>query len=718
MEYRGLTLDDFQVEAISALKNGESALVAAPTGTGKTVVADWVVEQALADGKEVIYTAPVKALSNQKYRDYCGLFGEDKVGLVTGDLVINRSAPCRVMTTEILRNILLSGEPVPNLAAVVIDEIHFLDDPERGTVWEEVLIYLPPEVQIVGLSATLSNLDEFADWLAEVRQRPVRVVLEERRAVPLTFRVGTQATGLATVDQMPQRYKQWFNKNGRNAQNAARAPARNEGGKGKRQRGRGGGRRDRERIGPPTRHHHLFRMLQNEHLPYLYFVFSRKDAELLARDLGRKCDHTLLNEREYNASNDHMAAFVKQLAPAIVLSQDHRELLLCGIGFHHAGLHVNLKALTEQLYEAKLLKVLYCTGTFALGINMPARAAVFDGMMRFDGRKMIPLPTREFMQMAGRAGRRGMDEAGTVVIRADIEDWPAMEKDVHRYLSRNYEPVRSRFSLSFNSVVNLLHRHPNERIRKFVERSFLAYNRRQSADRSARNADQLNASLERQGIDTSKEIPRHLRKKIRRLERLSTRAEKEIDQTWGEFQTKVAFLTRWGYLAENGDFNAGAKVLMQIQIEEIFTTELFLNGVFEDVDPDQLFGMLAGMCTSLAKRVKVVTTKQDRQVGWAVNVVRESEIIEEAERLTRSDTCWDPRLIGLGAAWAQGKGLHEVCAMVESNSDLSGTLIGAFRRAKELAGQIRAIYGDDENKYTMLTDLIRRVSRDEVEVVG
>ena len=148
MEYRGLVLDRFQADAIDALKRGDNVLVAAPTGTGKTVVADWVVEQAINNGKEVISTAPIKALSNQKFRDYCTLFGEDKVGLVTGDLVIRRTAPCRVMTTEILRNMLLTGEELPHLAAVVIDEIHFLDDRERGTVWEEVLIYLPPDVRI------------------------------------------------------------------------------------------------------------------------------------------------------------------------------------------------------------------------------------------------------------------------------------------------------------------------------------------------------------------------------------------------------------------------------------------------------------------------------------------------------------------------------------------------------------------------------------------
>ena len=182
MELRGLTLDPFQEQAINLLRDGHSVLVSAPTGTGKTIIADSVVDQVLAEGRTVIYTAPVKALSNQKFRDYRRMHGEERVGLVTGDLVINREAPCLVMTTEILRNMLLdagqdgqTGAP-PNLAAVILDEIHFLDDRERGTVWEEVLIYLPPEVKVLGLSATLSNLQEFADWLSEVRGRTVHVL--------------------------------------------------------------------------------------------------------------------------------------------------------------------------------------------------------------------------------------------------------------------------------------------------------------------------------------------------------------------------------------------------------------------------------------------------------------------------------------------------------------------------------------------------------------
>ena len=714
MEYRGLVLDPFQADAIAALQRGDNVLVAAPTGTGKTVVADWVVEHSLSQGKEVIYTAPIKALSNQKFRDYCSLFGEDQVGLVTGDLVIRRTAPCRVMTTEILRNMLLTGEDLPDLAAVVIDEIHFLDDRERGTVWEEVLIYLPPEVRIVGLSATLSNLDQFSSWLEEVRGSRVEVVLEEKRAVPLGFRVATQEAGLVDVEQMPSRYKKWFAQHGREAQRSARRGRQRD-----RRHGGGRGRRDEPRLSAATRHHHVFRQLRDDHLPYLYFVFSRQHAESLSRDLGRRLGQdTTLDKTESAEVRARLDAFVESCGDSLVLRAGHRQLLEKGIGFHHAGLHVQLKTLTEQLYEARLLKVLYCTGTFALGINMPARAAAFDAMIRFDGKKMIPLPTREFMQMAGRAGRRGMDDEGLVVVRTNMEDWPAIEPQLGAYLTASYEPVQSRFSLSFNSVVNLLNRHPRDQIRAFVEKSFLAYWRRNNAGKQVENAERLSASLERQGWDGKGDVPRHLKKQVRQLDRLARRADDQTDRTWNEFTTKVQFLTRWGYLAEDGSFNAGAKVLMQIQIEEIFTTELFLSGVLEDLEPDRFFGVLTGMCTEFPPRVHVLTTKRDRRLGWKVDKVRTSAMVTEAEQLTGTDTCWDPRMISLGAAWAQGKSLNEILMTIDSTSDRAGDLVGAFRRAKELAGQFKAVWDYDEAKVAMLTTLVRSVSRDEVEVVG
>ncbi len=708
MQYRGFELDPFQVEAIEALAAGRSVLVSAPTGTGKTVVADWVVEDALRKGRQVVYTAPIKALSNQKFRDYCRLHGEENVGLVTGASRRITRSPVRVMTTEILRNMLLTGEQLPDLAAVVVDEIHFLDDPERGTTWEEVLIYLDPSVQVVGLSATLSNLDSFAAWLSSVRGSEVAVVREDRRAVPLRFALACREAGVRSPEAMERFHKDWAR---RNAYALRRA----------RDAGRRGDRRRPPRVGAPTRHHQVFKMLWPDHAPYLYFVFSRRDAEGMARGLLRRLDRPLLDAAERAEVRETLAAFRASPGGADALDAEIARMLEHGVAFHHAGLHVMLKALVEGLYERRLVRVLYCTGTFALGINMPARTAVFEGMVRFDGRGMIQLPTREFMQMAGRAGRRGMDEAGLVVVRTDIEDVPAALRQLRGYLEGRYEPVRSRFSLSFNSVVNLLHRHPPEHIRTMVEKSFLAWHRARRAERAAEQAEALARRLRDQGWREGVKPPRGMKKAVQRLKRLRREAAAGAERTWEEFNQRVRFLRDWGYLDEAGAFNAGAKVLMHVQIAEIFTTELFLQGVFDEAlaegGPALLFGVLAGMCNDLPRGVSVHVGREHRHLGRRVSRIRRSDIVVDAEVLTGVEVTWDPQMIGLGRLWAEGRSLAELLLNVHSPTDISGDLVGAFRRAKDLAGQLAQAWHEDPDRVALLRDLVRSVSRDEVEVV-
>lgn len=678
MKYRGFELDPFQAQAIGALSEGRSVLVCAPTGTGKTIIADWIVDEALRTGQRVIYTAPIKALSNQKFRDYVRLHGEANVGLVTGDQVIRREAPCLVMTTEILRNILLGGEDLPQLLAVVLDEIHFLDDRERGTVWEEVLIYLPPAVKIVGLSATLSNQDEFASWLEHVRQGPVEVVYEGRRAVPLAFDFLSVDTGL--VD--PARYERLWRKR------------KGGGGPAGKQKGRGRGREPerrgrRGRMGGRTTHIDAFRALaEREWLPYLYFVFSRRDTEMLARALGRSLDASLLSADERARMIARLNRASAEIGPA--LDDDLMSLYRTGIAFHHAGLHVQLKTLVEELYEEKLLKVLYCTSTFALGINMPARSVVFDGLMKFDGKAVAPLTTRGFMQKAGRAGRRGMDEVGHVVIRMDLEEYEELKPVLERYARGNYEPVRSSFNLSFNSIVNLLERHDNDRIRQIVDKSFLTWRARQSPDPN---------------------------EKVRaRVERLRAKAK---TQTWDEFEQKVAFLQNIGYLDDELGFNAGARVLRHLQISEVFVTELVLSGVFEDLEGPRLFGVLCGLTNELPRHAhpRFRMRPEDRALCRRVEAVRLSDAVVDAEGFG-GEVVWDPAVMHIGRGWADGVSLLDLATWIESDTDLAGDLVTGFRRAKDLVGQLRDVYADIPDFSAMLGDLSRLVSRDEVEVVG
>lgn len=710
MEYRGLKLDRFQTEAIEALQRNEGVLVCAPTGTGKTVVADWVVERSLNAGKQVIYTAPIKALSNQKFRDYCALLGPENTGLVTGDLVIRRDAPCRVMTTEILRNMLLTGDELPDLAAVIIDEIHFLDDKERGTTWEEVLIYLPPSVQIVGLSATLANLHEFADWLRAVRQGPITVVEEYKRAVPLTFRLATRETGLISPRKMRQHVTNWERKNHRRSK--------------KNQRRHHGGRNRPRRLGENCSHLDIFRMIDRDDLyPYLYFVFSRKQTEQLARSLctsiSRGNRRSLLDYDERESMEEAIEDFVQDENAAAALTEDLVDMYRMGVAFHHAGLNVLLKGFVESLYERKLIKALYCTGTFALGINMPARTACFDGLQRFDGRGMIPLPTREFMQMAGRAGRRGMDEEGLVIMRTTLDEYSQIAPQLKGYLSSHYEPVRSNFSLSFNSVVNLLDRLPPERIRELVEKSFLSFFRERRALQQVNQAEELEAELRDAGW-TGETVQRPaMRRQVKQLRRLKRRADTGRERTWAEFEQKVQFLVDIGYLEENTlEFGLGAKVLMHLQIQEVFATEMVLAGMFEDLSPTMLFGVLCGMVAELPRGVSVPASRQHRALGRSIARLREGDVVVTAEELSGLQVTWDHQMIPVGKWWAEGRPLTDITQNILTPTDISGSLVGAFRRAKDLAGQLRDVWRGDSERTEMLTALIRSVSRDEVEVVG
>jgi ATP-dependent RNA helicase HelY len=738
MQYRGLKLDRFQAEAIEAIAEGHSVLVAAPTGTGKTLIADYLIEHILADGGEIIYTAPVKALSNQKYRQYVALYGREKVGLITGDLVINRDAPIRIMTTEILRNILLEGgnviphEEMPdesegvspsdvelnqieNLRAVIIDEIHFLDDPERGTVWEELLIYLPSEIRILGLSATLSNLEEFADWLSSIRKTDIKVVLEEKRSVPLELQLASHREGLQGLEDFNKAFVRW-KKDKKKERKKERGSIDSRGRRGERR----GGRRDRDREGQDERdrlttHLDVIEMMPRSNYPALYFIYSRKLVEVFATKLAfSRVGDSLCDAAQTSAIQKHLDTF-EATYPG-VLPGKLRKMYRKAIAFHHAGLHVALKALVEELYEARLLKVLYCTSTFAMGINMPARTVIFDSLTKFNGTEIVPLTVREFMQMAGRAGRRGIDDRGLIVVRQDFQDYPEVQSLLKKLLSNKSEPVVSSFNLSFHSIVNLVDRFDEERIRYMLEQSFKAF-------QSVQNAQALRHQIERmQDVeqDFDEQEPGLSRRKRRELASLQRDlVEHERPRLWETFQRKVAFLRSYGYLGDHNELHNGARILRHIKIEEIFVTELVLSGVLEDLRPEELFGVMCGLVQTLPRSARVRRPDDDKWWGLfdAITAIRESDIVADAELLMDQDTVYTPELMPLGERWARGDSLATILEDIRNPTDMSGDLVGAFRRAKDLIGQLRHVYLADEHRRRELSVLLRQVTRDEVEVI-
>ncbi|MEE2829125.1 MAG: DEAD/DEAH box helicase [Myxococcota bacterium] len=726
MEYRGLELDPFQVTAIEHIRNDRSVLVSAPTGTGKTIIADFIVDRALQEGREVIYTAPVKALSNQKYRDYTRLYGESAVGLITGDLVINRGAILRIMTTEILRNMLLSGEELPNLAYVIIDEIHFLDDVERGTVWEEVLIYLPTRVRILGLSATLANIREFANWLSHVRQEKVEIVIEETRHVPLHIKLANRDAGICDLAEFEAEYQQWSVAARKAMAEMARSDTRSGKGRGRRGQRHRRSRKPQRLMLPgqkETRHYEVVKNLADDYLPLLYFAFSRKVTETWARELARRCPpEGFTSEEEERQIKQAVDVFDAEYPK--VMTGEQEAMYLKGIAFHHAGAHVGLKAFVEELYERKLIKVLYCTSTFALGINMPARSVAFAALRKYDGRSVVPLTVRQFMQKAGRAGRRGMDQEGHVFIIQEFGDFERDRESIRNYIAGGHEDVTSSFNLSFNSVVNLLERHQGnlDEIRRVTERSFLNFHYLQRARLNQRRADDMARSLRDDGWDPESEdqqIPRQLRQRLKKWKKLSRSLDKDQGRVFASFMDKVQILQSIGYLEDNLDFNAGARVLSHRQIEEIFSSELVLSGLLESLEPAELFGVFCSMSNSFGRTVVVRERPRGKlaKVSKQLKQIRFSEVVRTCEQTSGVPVTFTPELLLFGVGWYEGRSLQELCLMIESPTDVSGDLVSGFRRAKDLAGQMRRVFQDDDWMADKLKDVAKTVSRDEVEVV-
>jgi superfamily II RNA helicase len=358
---------------------------------------------------------------------------------------------------------------------------------------------------------------------------------------------------------------------------------------------------------------------------------------------------------------------------------------------------------------------------------MPARTVVLDGLKKFDGRDFNPLTVRQFLQKAGRAGRRGMDDVGYVVVRMDHADFGDFQHLIRKYQTGEPEPVRSSFGLSFNSVVHLLARHERERIQEIVSRSFLSFHlerRASSLEQRARSVEgTLRITLNNSGplLPPPHALPQPLRRDARRAEKWRTQASKRRNRVWDDFEERVHFLTDIGYLNGDGSFREGATVVQKVQISEIFVTELFLGGYLDDLPPARLFGVLCAMVQNLPRGAQTVNrlNGETRALAKRVNRVRYGDVVTRAIQLTHQEVDWCPDLIPFGEMWAKGRPLDEVMAQLISRTDISGDLVGAFRRARDLAGQLAAVWAEtNPDRSREVWELMRTTGRDEVEVVG
>lgn len=455
------SFDPFQLEAMLAFLDGHSVMVAAPTGTGKTVVAEFGVYETFRRGARVMYTTPIKALSNQKFRDLRTIYGEN-VGLLTGDVTENPRAPILVMTTEVLRNMLLQTPwELNSVDCVIFDEIHYLADPDRGTTWEESIILCPEHIQLICLSATVSNAEEIAEWISRTH-RPIKLIIHTERAVPLALWYFYDKKLRLVIDHHGQLVADYSNVGGEIRSLLARGGLTAE------------RRRQAEEAEPPP--WEIVQALAAANmLPAIYFLFNRRDCEDYATRLALMRVN-LIRER---ALRQRIAAVVESFLASLrpedrELSQVQTIVHLAskGIGFHHAGLLPVLKQLVEVLFSQGLMKVVFATDTLALGVNMPARTVVVGRMTKWDGRRRRLLTPNEFQQMAGRAGRRGMDERGNVVV--PYSPWISF-REVLTVATGELEPVSSAFTIRYNTVLNLWDPPQGDRVRQLFLKSLAQY---------------------------------------------------------------------------------------------------------------------------------------------------------------------------------------------------------------------------------------------------
>lgn len=658
--WRGFQLSPFQVRAVEALEAGKNVLVGAPTGAGKTLVAEYAMERAMAAGKRCVYTSPVKALSNQKYRDFkhAGL----DVGLLTGDVTIQPRAQVLIMTTEILRNeIFESPEQLADVEFAVFDEVHYLDDSERGSVWEESLIFAPPKMRLVCLSATVPNIFELGRWLEQIREHPVEVIETHARPVPLHHRVwtGSDVAELREVAQIVARAR---------ASAGAGASRRTRGGRGP----RGAGKEREHRPDPARSTERLIDMLERDDaLPALVFAFSRKDCERLAR---RNAQRELLRPPERSAmvrlQDELLATF--QLPPSTLdgelLSMGRR-----GIGYHHAGLLPIDKELVERMFTSGLLKLLFTTETFALGINMPARTVVFHSLAKFDGVSVDWLRSREYQQMAGRAGRQGIDTEGLVYSVLDPDG--LARAPLERIVRGVPEPVMSRFLLSYSSLLHLTPRLGRERVYTAWEKSFNQFQSRSGSPK--------------------------VQERNRRRQRAYVDAHLAVLDELHYFETPSTLTSRGRIAAGLNGF-------------ELLVTELLFRGALENLPPVALAVVFVALIHQERRRNApyVPNSLFGNQRRHVMECLSPAAQLESKHGIPAPMKLPDWGLTAAVVKWCEGATMEELSDATEASL---GDVVRALRMAIQLMRQTRHAIDPKWDLRERLAAAAQLLNRDEVD---
>ena len=637
MQYAGFTLDPFQEQAIAALERGHSVLVAAPTGAGKTLIAEYAIDQAMRDGRQIIYTAPIKALSNQKFRDFSARY-PGQVGILTGDVSINYGAPGLIMTTEIFRNTLLDDpERLARVDYVIFDEFHFIHDRERGTVWEESVIFAPPSIRFICLSATMPNIDEIASWMRQVRDGPVEVVVEDHRPVPLEHAIWADGYGLHDLGG----FEALMSRLAR----GKRVPRR-----------RG--------LGSEA----LLDHVQSEgRLPCLCFCFNRRLCETRAE---ANAERSLLTPAEQSQAARLYGELCERFGVAGEPSALHMgELVRRGVAFHHAGILPTLKEVVERLFTSGLIKMLFATETFALGVNMPAASVVLDSIQKFHGTHFGYLRARDYQQMAGRAGRRGMDTRGYVFARLDAD---AVTFDgVRHVVAGRPERILSQFNLSYATILSLYGRW-HERLFEVCERSLAAHQHRRSGKAKG---------------------PHHgLRQHVRR---------------------RLKLLRACGYLAKRGP-TAKGQFAIHIPGFEIPATELHHAGILNDLNPHEINVLVSAMVYESRRGDRHAHVPRHLLARVRRRATRIIRAVHDAERRLGIPDPVRKLDFHLGTAvyaWSRGAGFADLASHTPA---AEGDIIRTLRMTIQILRQLRKATSDATLK-RKLREAERAINRGAVD---
>lgn len=753
-------LDDFQKEACNFIDEEKSVVVCAPTGAGKTVIAEHAINNALKNGTRIFYTTPLKALSNQKYYDFGEKYGQDKVGLLTGDTSINRNAQIVIMTTEVFRNMLYGtnfGSVTDNMKDVkyvVLDEVHYMNDEQRGTVWEESIIYCPTNVQIIALSATVANAQELTDWINTVHSK-TELVDTDFRPVPLKFFYfdSSQPTKLlplltpsGQLNKKIKPEKRVFGKKFQNKKSYVKEIIRN--------------------------------LQENDMLPAIYFTFSRKKCDeqmekCASLDLVTKSEKAQIRQfiDEFIAENPHL------------YNNKHIEYLLYGVASHHAGLLPAWKILVEKLFQKGLIKVVFATETLAAGINMPARSTVISSTSKRTDSGHRMLTASEFLQMSGRAGRRGMDEVGYVTVVGTQFQTP---EEVAELVLSDANPLESRFSPSYSMVLNLLQRFSLDEAKELILKSFgyfssgsrlqpllfaqkqiddeiksrefvcpyklcdnklaeydkirhIYVQNRQTYKKICKQERSKNRPLSPEAVRFGKETKAMLQKmhdfqcdtcklykkhskNVEVLERFTVRSkklEKEIERQrdifWNKFLAHRSVLIDFGYLKDDYPTEHGITTSQIRSENELFIAQIIFSNILENLTPAQLAGVVCAITTE-DLRIDIPYLPISEPVRKTLNLIR--NIRRKIEKVQNKYTVEAPMYINpyfssLIELWVEGAEWETITEQVDMGE---GDIVRSFKRVVDVLRQFTTIDNVPESLVFTAREAIEKIQREPVDI--